>query len=106
MLLSYHLIQSSIAVEAWHKEPHGVLINRDVLEDDANFVEYLQQEAAFALASCLAGSQAIGGQLLQKHVIMVVVLAIQELGKCVKRIAILPAMVIRTRQFFKVGQKP
>lgn len=85
--ITYHLIQSCIAIEAWHKEPHGVLINGDVLENATHLVKNVQQKAALGETSCLIGHQKVVRQPFQK-LLLVIVRTLQKLGKGIKRIAI------------------
>lgn len=84
------MLQRSVTIEARHKEPHRVLLGRDVLEYAAHLFEDVQHTAALAEACCLADQQTIAGQLMQQLSILVI-LALKEFGKYLERIAIVPA---------------
>lgn len=61
---THHLLQRSVPIQARHKEPDRVLFGRYVLECGAHLVENMQHKATLAQACCLAGQQAVGGQLM------------------------------------------
>lgn len=84
------MLQRSVVIQARHKEPHRVLFGRDVLEYGAHLFEDVQHTAALAEACCLADQQVIAGQPLQQLPILGI-LALKEFGKCLERIAIVPA---------------
>lgn len=84
------MLQRSVAIQAGHKEPHRVLLGRDVLKYAAHLFEDVQHTAALAEACCLADQQAIAGQYMQQLPILVI-LVLKEFGKNLERIAIVPA---------------